>query len=395
MKQKLNTKNERRVGVLTFHRSANYGAVLQAYALQKCLKSIGFSPSLIDYIPAQKSRHARTSLKQEWLDRLNRMRRPKFILTAVGNRIRACLCRKKQARLSAICTSFIDRHTQVDPAPIFSQDSWKIEDSYHALITGSDQVWNTRWDKLDPVYFLNVDCDCDRRIAYAPSLGGLELPSNLKPRLRRYFDAYHSLSLREESSLAELRTCTDRPISIVPDPVFLIAPPLFKGRAEEVRSNSPYLLVYRLSQSLRQGAEFNKMVRSVAKKLNLKIISVSPESSSSTAHAENVLPDPENFVRLINGAALVITNSFHGLALSLIHKTPFYACPRDAHGGTQDARLRDLLTQFDMTHRFLTSANQFEQFKQKYDNIDWNSVERTRLSLKHTGINFLLQSLAD
>ena len=30
-----------RVGILTFHRAHNYGAVLQCYALQKVLKNLG------------------------------------------------------------------------------------------------------------------------------------------------------------------------------------------------------------------------------------------------------------------------------------------------------------------------------------------------------------------
>ena len=38
-----------KIGILTFHRAHNYGAVLQCYALQERLKMAGYDVSVIDY----------------------------------------------------------------------------------------------------------------------------------------------------------------------------------------------------------------------------------------------------------------------------------------------------------------------------------------------------------
>ena len=38
-----------KIGILTFHRAHNYGAVLQAYALQEILRSKGHYVEFIDY----------------------------------------------------------------------------------------------------------------------------------------------------------------------------------------------------------------------------------------------------------------------------------------------------------------------------------------------------------
>lgn len=38
-----------KIGILTFHRAHNYGAVLQCYALQQRLKMAGYDVSVIDY----------------------------------------------------------------------------------------------------------------------------------------------------------------------------------------------------------------------------------------------------------------------------------------------------------------------------------------------------------
>ena len=38
-----------KIGILTFHRAHNYGAVLQCYALQEVLKGMGHEVEVIDY----------------------------------------------------------------------------------------------------------------------------------------------------------------------------------------------------------------------------------------------------------------------------------------------------------------------------------------------------------
>ena len=40
-----------RIGILTFHCAHNYGAVLQSYALQQYLLSLGYNVEIIDYRP--------------------------------------------------------------------------------------------------------------------------------------------------------------------------------------------------------------------------------------------------------------------------------------------------------------------------------------------------------
>ena len=40
-----------KIGILTFHRAHNYGAVLQAYALKTFLVGLGHDVKLIDYWP--------------------------------------------------------------------------------------------------------------------------------------------------------------------------------------------------------------------------------------------------------------------------------------------------------------------------------------------------------
>ena len=39
----------KRVGIITFHRANNFGAVLQCYALQEILKKLGYNAQVVDF----------------------------------------------------------------------------------------------------------------------------------------------------------------------------------------------------------------------------------------------------------------------------------------------------------------------------------------------------------
>lgn len=41
----------KKVGILTFHRAHNYGAVLQCYALQEVLRKKAYEVEIIDFTP--------------------------------------------------------------------------------------------------------------------------------------------------------------------------------------------------------------------------------------------------------------------------------------------------------------------------------------------------------
>ena len=42
-------KPEQKVGILTFHMAHNYGAMLQAYALETAIRNLGYQCEVIDY----------------------------------------------------------------------------------------------------------------------------------------------------------------------------------------------------------------------------------------------------------------------------------------------------------------------------------------------------------
>ena len=41
---------QKKIGIITFHNSVNYGAVMQTYGLQEFLKNNGYNVEIVDYV---------------------------------------------------------------------------------------------------------------------------------------------------------------------------------------------------------------------------------------------------------------------------------------------------------------------------------------------------------
>ena len=101
-----------KIGILTYHYSDNYGAVLQAYALSNILIANGHDVEIINLIPKK-------SLK---------IRLGKFF---------------KQKLLTYNFIAFRKNHLKINPNKSLFFDDLKSYDFtiYEAIIVGSDQVW--------------------------------------------------------------------------------------------------------------------------------------------------------------------------------------------------------------------------------------------------------------
>ena len=138
----------KKIGILTFHWATNYGAVLQAYALQNYLSLAGFDTEVIDYRPG------RVLFIQQITHLKNR---------SYHRKERALRQFRKKLRLS--------------PETIYWSSKLKtILDKYDYVIAGSDQVWNPSFTlgaegKPTLSYFF-PECPLDtKRISYAASFG--------------------------------------------------------------------------------------------------------------------------------------------------------------------------------------------------------------------------------
>ena len=119
----------RRIGTLTFHNANNYGATLQAYALQKFLEKLypNDTVEVIDYkckgVRNQKS--LKHYIKSQGL---------------VSGVIHFLLALLRIRQIDRFCNEYIKKSSRVNSR----DDLRQIAKEYDFIISGSDQVWNRK-----------------------------------------------------------------------------------------------------------------------------------------------------------------------------------------------------------------------------------------------------------
>ena len=144
-----------KIGILTFHRSENYGSVLQAWALCQQINTLpDCQAELIDY-----SNRAQQDLYALFLP-------PKSVKNIAKN-LRACLLLPYLLRRKAAFRDFIGSLPKSAPMQTEADFAAHRAD-YRAVVCGSDQIWNP--GSLDfSTHFFAPDFAA-QKISYAPSL---------------------------------------------------------------------------------------------------------------------------------------------------------------------------------------------------------------------------------
>ena len=123
------------------------------------------------------------------------------------------------------------------------------------------------------------------------------------------------------------------------DPTMYLSAEKWRNVEKEPKSrlkNSPYILTYFLGDC---EASYKIWVENLAEKNHMKIFELQNEENFGIA--------PDEFLYLIDHAACVCTDSFHGTVFSLIFHTPFVVFERRDNFKTMSSRLSTLLTLFN------------------------------------------------
>ena len=297
-----------KICLITFHTPINYGAVLQAYSLQKYLEIYSDDVKIIDY----NTEHLRSlyplcvkpcSLKESILFLVNLL-----------------YLRKKRSKFSKFSYFVANKLSLTKRYESFA-DLYNAPPEADYYFTGSDQVFNPgRIKEERRAFYLNFGSHETKRIAYAASFGVGSVPNEKRNEISSYISEFYRVSVRENDSVKIFDELgLDKPY-VVLDPVFLNdidfwrenseAYPIFKER---------YLLYYRLMNS----AAGDYAARTAAKKKGLKLIVVT--DGFLKWRADSVLRDvgPSELIYLIDNAEDIVTDSFHGVAFSIIFQKQF------------------------------------------------------------------------
>ncbi|KAA6327268.1 hypothetical protein EZS27_023728 [termite gut metagenome] len=326
-----------KIGIITYHRSHNYGAVLQAYALKTYIGALGHDVQIVDYWPGY---HNNMYAMVDW--------------SLFKNfRIRGCIrlllkfpfiyFRKKRRRNLFI--KFIDTY-------LLSSSIGQTNELYDIVVYGSDQIWRCQntlaFKGYNEIYFGNEKIKAKKKITYSASMGIINSKDYDIKFLSKVLNNFKAISVRERDLVDFIQPLTSLVVVHTLDPVFLLSIAEWQKMSSPRQYAKPYILLYNL-----QGNEkTSHIAQRLKQSLRIPIISIiGPIPFLNKPNEESVV-GPKEFISWISYAEYVITSSFHGVAFSILMEKQFYVFQE-----VNLSRVKSLLSMAGIENRFITDIS--------------------------------------
>lgn len=385
--------NNKKVGILTFLNRPNHGAVLQAYALQKKVRDLGYDCDILDLLAfdhpsaampelykalpsAKNARSIRNRINHKMVE----------ILNSIGEVLNSKNVRIKKERFEKFKQAYIavsgQKYASVD-------DFYRNKMPYDIFITGSDQVWNPQaWRSSPEPYFLTFASKDTKKISYAPSFGVSDIPDEMKNNYKKWLANIDYLSVREEQGAEIIRQISGRSAEVVLDPTLLFDSEEWNKVSVDPQFKKPYILLYVLIHS----PFITKLAYYLSRKTGYSIISIVRGNmreglECKVKHLFDV--GPSEFLGLFKNASFVLTSSFHGTAFSINYNKPFYSVLRK--GVLNNNRVINILDKLNLKSRLISIGDDFpEEGKMS---IDFSEAQVALEKERKRSLSFLANAL--
>ena len=306
-----------KAGIVTFHEADNFGAVLQAYALQKVLEKLGTDSEFVSFSGSMK--------KQETLF-------PTQGPTALFAR-RIIEEGEKRAELFQ---SFRAEYMKCS-RPFDVKDREALDQSFDFFVAGSDQIWNFRIPGVDGRYFLPF-AQRYKKYSYAASFGSEDFPEKVKEWCAMQLKDFQGLSVREAFGQTIIKELTGRNSVVSLDPTLLLSKEEWSQIASDP-GEKPYDLLFMVKYDpvLHQQAKNHATVTGA----ELKMITAAfmPQCGFPAWSQVSV----QDWIGLMAHSSATFTNSFHGTAFSLLFERPVAVAGVNGELSKRNGRMEDLL----------------------------------------------------
>lgn len=343
-----------KIKTITCHDVYNYGASLQAYALQAHLESLGHDVEIIHYKPDYLSGHYKLwTVSNPVFDKP--LVKQLYLLAKLPGRLMSLKRKKVFDEFTAKYLKLTRRYNSYEELKADAPEA----DVY---IAGSDQIWNTLFrNGRDAAFYLDFGKPDVKRISYAASFATLDVVPEYREFVKQELRGIDCISIREKTSLPLLASL-GRPDGVaVCDPVFLLDKEQWNNHLPKAKMSEKYLLVYLTDHS----AEIESIAKAMAATHDWKIFVV---GGLRTKYADKNFYNagPFDFVRLIRDAQFVVSNSFHATAFSLIMEKEFCVVNRKER---INERMKSVLADYGLDERMTSMF-----FEKLLDDIDYQRV---------------------
>lgn len=328
-----------KIGIITFHRAHNYGAVLQCYALCHELKKLGHLVEVVDYYPKY-------------------LRNQYNLLPSI--KIGVVLWIKYLMKLLPILNVKIKRirlfNSFINSLPLsvhqYNEDDCEIQ-GYDVLVFGSDQIWNPLLSQgVDAIFSGFFRHGKTKFVSYAASTNPKICTDEYKMYFEQILQSFDHVSVREANLANYLNNLKPHSAITVLDPVLLLS----KDDWSAITINpveKKYLLIYTVPQSplVRKHAEF------IAKLKGLQIIELTSAAKNIRGDDYRQIVGPRQFLGYFLNASYVVTTSFHGTAFSIKFEKQFSSIRL---GTSADDRACNLLELMGLKNHAISNENLYK-----------------------------------
>ncbi|OWV16428.1 hypothetical protein B7990_11860 [Fibrobacter sp. UWB4] len=351
-----------KIALLNLPIDDNYGGNLQRFALVKVLKNMGhevthlltmrnFSLSKTDFI--------KFTIKRLIL---------RFVFRKKVRVFAELYAQKQNISNYKRIKPFYDRYIK-HTEPVNDCNVLKQYNFFDAYIVGSDQVWRKQIVQPFPLKMFLWDYlpSTEKKIAYAASLGNsdLELDKAEAESLRKYYNQFSAVSVREKSALNVL----DSYGWTSPKAEWLVDSTLLLKKED-------YLDVIKNADTTPMDGEmFCYILDSTQEKMDFierEANSRNMKSFITGLHEISI----EQWLRNFNDAKFIVTDSYHGFVFSLIFNKPVKLFLNEFRGNARFESLFELLG-----------------ISKDQESFDWSEINATLANERQKSLNWLKGAL--
>lgn len=311
-----------KVCIVTVYNSRNCGSFFQAYALKKILEQMGHE--VVFY-----HRDAAGTSFSVWHNILDVLK---------------CIAKLRLQSGMLLLRSYLKTVSLVNQFHTINESDMEWND-VDCVILGSDTVWNidSKYFNLQTQTFFGGRFPDKAVFSYAASIGNTPYEmfserDDIKEALRKMV----CISVRDKYTHDLISTLTDKSISLVCDPTFLLCANEFADTITFEKRN-PYILVYYFGAI---PGEIKEELLSVRTNSGLEIIVFCDYRTYSWA--DRCIPYcPDMMLNYFSSAEFIVTNTFHGTIFSVLFEKNF------ADYGFNKKKVVDLLRELNLDDRFV------------------------------------------
>ena len=320
-----------KAGIITFHSAYNYGAVLQAFALQEYVNRNFVETKILDY----HNKDIDASYQNPQLR--NFLINPK---NAVFKTFQSILYRGKKIKIDQFRNKYflLTKRYNID-------NIVEAKEEADVFITGSDQVWNYLIVNEDSTYYLDFVSE-KITCSYAASFGVSEIPKEYQAFYKQNLKKIDFISVREKKGVELVDSLIGQIAEVMPDPTLLINQEIWESLSIIPKQKKKYILVYKITKA----DKLLKFAKMLSKKTGLPIVYIPNDLKSGSIGQLKTNVGPEEWLGYIKHAEYIVTNSFHGTVFAILFNKKFFSevCGKV---NPSTSRLQTILEMFGLEHR--------------------------------------------